>query len=276
MNTLRKMVQAILLAVPLLLAAQPAAVPTKAGSVQAQKKQYVCPMKEHTTVFDKPGECPECGMALIEKDASRNVAILIFDHVKSIDWTPEYEIFSNATYNVYTVAPEKKPIKAQFGLQVIPDFDFASAPAPDVLIIPGGGEHQADLPAPWAHGLPIPDDPKILGWVRKSAEHAKVVLSVCNGAFTLARAGLLDGRSATATRNLVSSLAQAGRDLRPVENRRWVEDGKFVTSGGESAGMDGAYHVLSMLEGEDAAARHARGMEYRWDPSGKDEPRPAR
>ena len=273
MNLFRKVTQALMLAVSLLLAARSAVLQADSPSAETKAKQYVCPMKEHTAVFDKPGSCPECGMALIEKDAARNVAILIFDHVKSIDWTPEFEIFSNATYNVYTVAPEKKPVKAQFGLQIIPDYDFASSPAPDVLIIPGGGEHQTGLPAPWAHSLPIPDDPRIFAWVRKNAEHARIVLSVCNGAFTLARAGLLDGRSATATRNLVQLLAETGHSIKPVENRRWVEDGKFVTSGGESAGMDGAYHVLAMLEGEAAASRHARGMEYRWDPSGDDAPR---
>ena len=100
--------------------------------------------------------------------------------------------------------------------------------------------------------------------------------SICNGAYTLARAGLLDGRSATTTRNIVKDLAQAGRGIKPVENRRWVEDGKFVTSGGESAGMDGAYHVLAMLEGENAARHHARGLEYRWDPTGEDAPAPAK
>ena len=276
MNTMRKLIPAILLATPLFLAFPAARLHADPPPAAEKKHQYVCPMKEHSAVFDKPGNCPECGMALIEKDAPRNVAILIFDNVKTIDWAPEYEVFANANYNVYTVAPEKKTIHAQFGLGIVPDYDFATAPAADVLIIPGGGVHQANLPAPWAHGLPIPDDPKILGWVKSAAERAKIVLSVCNGAYTLARAGLLDGRAATATRNLVRDLAQAGTGIRPVENRRWVEDGKFVTSGGESAGIDGAYHVLAMIEGEDAAARHARGMEYRWDPSGTDDPRPAR
>jgi len=278
----RGRVRATLIALLLVLAAFAAPLGADDGPAPQTQQQgqhrYVCPMREHTAVFDKPGDCPECGMALVEKESldHKNVAILIFDNVKTIDFAPEFEIFSQAGYNVYTVAPEKRAIRTVYGLEVTPDYDLAGAPPAEILILPGGGVHQASLPAPWAHGLPVPDDPRILAWVKRSAQGARIVLSVCNGAYTLARAGLLDGRSATTTRNLVAGLAQAGRGITPVENRRWVEDGKFVTSGGESAGMDGSYHVLAMLEGEDAARRHARGLEYRWDPAGDDRREPAR
>jgi len=276
MDRWHRRILAISLTVPLVLTAafafRLAADGMPATGRNEKARWYVCPMKEHTAVFDKPGSCPDCGMALVEKDSldRKNVAILIFDNVKTIDFAPEFEIFSQAGYNVFTVALEKKPVKAVYGLEVTPDYDLLGAPPAEILIIPGGGVHQASLPQPWSHGLPIADDPKILGWVKKAGQNAKIVLSVCNGAYTLTRAGLLDGRSATTTRSLVAGLAQTGHGITPVPDRRWVEDGKFVTSGSESAGMDGSYHVLAMLEGEESARRHARGLAYRWDSSGDD------
>lgn len=101
-------------------------------------------------------------------------------------------------------------------------------------------------------------------WLRETAEGADVVLSVCNGAYVLAKTGLLTGLKATTTRPLIEGLANAGEDITVVRDVRYVDNGKIVTAGGLSAGMDTALHVASRYIGVDQAQEVARMLEYAW------------
>ena len=99
-------------------------------------------------------------------------------------------------------------------------------------------------------------------------QKAQIVLSVCNGAFILAKAGLLNGLQATATRPLVHGLTSAAPNITIVEDTRFVDNGKVITSGGLSAGMDAALHVVARIKGEQTAERVAKGIEYEWNSEG--------
>jgi len=245
------------------------AEPAPEAAAAPAAKHWVCPMKDHEEVFDHPGTCPKCGMDLVEQRAAQVVDILIYDHIQDVDFAILPQIFGVARMDVHLVAPTKAVVTTTFGLKLTPDFSIDDAPAPDVLVIPGGGVHKANLPMPWAHVLPTEDDPRIFDWVRRSAEHARVVFSICNGAFVLAKAGLLDGLPATATASFVKYLPEAGKGISPRSGVRWVDAGKIVTSGGEACGIDAAFHVIARLQDEASARRLARAMEYRWDPEGK-------
>ncbi len=200
--------------------------------------------------------------------AKTNVAIFIFDGVQIIDYAGPYEVFGGARFNVYTVAPQKQPITTIYGMKVTPDYDFSNHPKPDILVIPGGGRSSAN-PSSWKPGLPVEDDPRIFKWVQDTAAQSQYVLSVCNGAFTLARAGLLDGLSATTTMPFLARLKEVAPRTKVITDKRWVDNGKIVTSGGLSAGIDAALHVVAKVLGPGDAQFLALGLEYRWDPEGE-------
>ena len=186
------------------------------------------------------------------------VAILIFDGVEIIDFTAPYEVFGLAGFNVFTVAEKKQMLTTSMNLQVTPNYELREAPQADILVLPGGR-----VP----HQLPS-DDPKVQ-WLLTQAKQADWVLSVCNGAFVLGAAGLLKGRRATTTAGMVDHLPMSVEGVIPVSDQRFVVDGKFVTSGGLSAGLDGALFVVSQMLSKGRAREIANNMEYNWDASGK-------
>jgi putative intracellular protease/amidase len=140
------------------------------------------------------------------------------------------------------------------GMSVNPGFTFATAPRPDVLVVPGGTVN------------PQLENPAVMRWIRESAKGAEVVLSVCNGAFFLARAGLLDGLEATTFAGLIDQLRAEAPKARVVTDRRFVDNGRIVTAAGLSAGIDGSLHVIEKLLGKGAAQLAAVSLEYDWRP----------
>jgi putative intracellular protease/amidase len=186
-----------------------------------------------------------------------NVAILIFEGVQIIDYTGPYEVFGQAGFEVFTVAQNPDPITTAMGMTVTPRYTFQNHPAADVLLIPGGnvGPHQ--------------NNPEVIRWIQENTKKAEVVLSVCNGAFFLAKAGLLDGLQATTFASLIPGLQQAAPGAKVVANQRFVDNGKIVTAAGLSSGIDGALHVVEKLLGRGWAQAVATGLEYNWDPESK-------
>jgi len=184
-----------------------------------------------------------------------NVAILIFEGVQIIDYTGPYEVLgSGRRRNVYTVAEKPDVITTAMGMKVVPNYTFANQPKPDIVVIPGGGVN------------PHLNNEAVIRWIRESAAQAKYVMSVCNGAFFLAKAGLLDGLTATTTAGLIDELAVAAPKTKVVYDQRFVDNGKIITTGGLSAGIDGAMHLIEKLEGRGAAIQTALGIEYNWQP----------
>lgn len=198
-----------------------------------------------------------------QKAVPRNLAILIFDGVQIIDYTGPYETFGHAyaddgpAFNIYTVSEKNNPITTAMGMIVTPKYNFENAPRPDVLLIPGGGvENQVA-------------NTNVIKWVQDKSKDAEVVMSVCNGAFILARAGLLDGLQATTTAGLIPMLRKAAPNTKVVDDRRFVDNGKIITTAGLSSGIDGSLHVIERFLGRGTAQMAALGMEYNWDPESK-------
>jgi transcriptional regulator GlxA family with amidase domain len=195
------------------------------------------------------------GLGCSSPGAAKNVAILIFDGVQIIDSMGPYEVFGQAGWNVYTVAATTAPVTTAMGQTLVPRYSFANAPKADILVTPGG---QVDGPM---------YDNGVLRFIRDQAQGAGVVLSVCNGALLLARTGLLDGLTATTFHGSIDELRAAAPRTRVVTGKRFVDNGKIVTSGGLSAGLDASLHVIEKLLGRPRAQEIARHLEYRWDPS---------
>jgi len=223
-------------------------------------KHYVCSpcgMDCDKLVYDHPGTCPICGAPLVDQSEAaaplaKKVALLVFTGVEPIDYTGPFEIFGAAGYDVYTVGATTDPVNTAFGMKVVPKFTFANAPKPDVLLIPGGGIKTAMESAP------------TIAWIQKTAGDAEITMSVCNGAFLLGKAGLLDGLSATTTAHRITELSTTYPKVKPVYDQRYVDNGKVIACGGLTSGMDGALHVVSRLSGKGTAQQVALGEEYDW------------
>ena len=104
----------------------------------------------------------------------------------------------------------------------------------------------------------------LLDWLKRRSGEADVVTSVCTGAALLARAGLLDGRSATTNKASFSWVVEQGPAVRWVRQARWVEDGRFVTSSGVSAGIDMTLAVIARVAAPETAEGIAVRMEFDW------------
>jgi transcriptional regulator GlxA family with amidase domain len=203
----------------------------------------------------------------------RSVGILIFDDVEVLDFAGPFEVFSrartepgaesrrsedSAPFRPFTVARRREAVQATGGLEVVPGHDFESAPPIDVLVVPGGFGTR-----------PLLEDDATLGWIARTAQTAELTTSVCTGALLLARAGLLDGRSATTHWLALDLLEEMGEGrIEVVRDRRFVDDG-IVTSAGVAAGIDMAFAVVERLCGREVADETARYIEYprRHDPA---------
>jgi putative intracellular protease/amidase len=206
--------------------------------------------------FAAPGNCPACGMALIEKSATDvprpKVAIFVFDGVQVIDFAAPYEVFGAAGYDVFTVGIENSPVTTNMNLTITPRYGFADSPVPDVLLVPGGNINRT-----------LSQD-TVLDWIRARSREARQTISVCNGAFFLAHAELLDGLTATTFYGAIEQLRNMHPNVTVVSDRRFVDNGTIITTAGLSSGIDGALHVVSKISGRGAAQMVALNMEYDW------------
>ncbi|HEX6250213.1 MAG TPA: DJ-1/PfpI family protein [Gemmatimonadaceae bacterium] len=196
----------------------------------------------------------------------RNVGILIFDNVEVLDFAGPFEVFSRtrlepgvesrrsddgAPFRVFTIAPAPGEITATGGLRVIPDYDFASAPRVDLLVVPGGFGTR-----------PLLANEAVLEWIRQQSATTEMMTSVCTGALLLARAGLLAHRRATTHWSSLDALAALDPSITVDQELRVVNDG-IVTSAGVSAGIDMALSVVESLHGREVADETAHYIEYR-------------
>jgi transcriptional regulator GlxA family with amidase domain len=190
----------------------------------------------------------------------RRVAVLMFDNVEVMDFAGPFEVFGvtglregKTLFDVYTVARADKPVMARNNLSVNPDYTFLDCPTPDILVVPGGFGTRREK-----------HNPAMIDFIRRQAEPAERVLSVCSGALLLAKAGLLNGLQATTHRGALAELAADAPMARVLETARVVDNGKVVLSAGISAGIDASLHIVAELHGVAQAQETADYMEYDW------------
>jgi transcriptional regulator GlxA family with amidase domain len=183
------------------------------------------------------------------------VAFLLSDDAVVIDFAGPWEVFCNVAipgradgpvFQLYTVAETLAPIRASGGMTIVPDHTFASAPAPQIIVIPAQR---------------APND-AVLAWVRTASQGAGLTMSVCTGAFLLAKTGLLSGQAMTTHHGAYTEFAMAFPDIALKRGARFVESGKFASAGGLSSGIDLALRVVERYFGRAAARNTANTLEY--------------
>lgn len=183
------------------------------------------------------------------------VAFLVSDTAVVIDFAGPWEVFQDVVvpgraqpnpFRLFTVAETTGSIRASGGMRIVPDYSIEDAPVPKVLVIP-------------AQKSP---SPAVIAWVRKVARTADMTMSVCTGAFLLARTGLLSGKPVTTHHGAFAELAIDFPDVTVRRGARFVDNGGIASSGGLSSGIDLALHVVERYFGRTVAASTADTMEY--------------
>lgn len=151
-------------------------------------------------------------------------------------------------FKLYTVAETSEPVKISGGMIVKPNYSIADAPQPDILVVPAMNIDEVG--------------PKVLTWLRSAHDKTQVTMSVCNGSYVLAKAGLLDGRTATAHHGGYGLLRAMFPLVNVIRGKRWHEDGRIATSGGLTSGQDLALRVVERYFGRTTASKTARQLEY--------------
>lgn len=194
-----------------------------------------------------------------------SVGIFVFDKVEVLDFTGPYEVFTCAArvrakqaavqqplFEVSTIGATTAPLQARAGLSVYPDYDFTRHPPIDILIIPGGV---------------VTDElvkEEVIQWITEMATTVQLTASVCTGAFLLAQAGLLNDKFATTHWEDIEDLRSMFPAVKVQSNLRWVDEGRVVTSGGISAGIDMSLHLVERLAGRELAEATAHQLEFDW------------
>ena len=188
------------------------------------------------------------------------VAFIIGRSAETIDFVGPWEAFYFAfrpspgamsmedmeLFQLYTVSDSKEPVRVSGGMRIIPDYTYADAPEPKVVVIPATTE-----------------SPEMLEWIRKVAKHSDVIMSVCIGAYRLAATGLLSRKTATTNDGSYVDIQRKYPDVHFVRDMRWVQsDPGIFTSGATGAGIDLALHIVDLYFGRDVAERAARSMNY--------------
>ncbi len=180
-----------------------------------------------------------------------NAAILLFDGVEVLDFAGPFEVFNAASFEIVTVGTKVGEIRTRGGLRIRPTQTIAEPLASStVLVIPGGFGTRIAM-----------RNETVLSWLRATAARSEIVLSVCTGSLLLAAAGALRGLRATTHHDALDELRSA-EPCCQVTGDRIVDNGAIVMAAGVSSGIDGAFHVLARLAGNQTAVMTARYIEY--------------
>jgi transcriptional regulator GlxA family with amidase domain len=182
--------------------------------------------------------------------SAMEISVLAFDGLTALDAVGPYEVFRSVPgWEVFFVGKERGEVRTDVGsLGLTVDHDFAERPEADVVLIPGGEGTRA-----------VMQDEEMLAWLRHADGGTRWTTSVCTGSLVLGAAGLLKDRKATSHWLYLDSLREHGAD--PVGGR-WVEDGKYLTAAGVSAGIDMALHLVGKEIGPEFGQAIQLAIEY--------------
>lgn len=192
-----------------------------------------------------------------------NVAFLIMDGTYNTELTAPYDIFQHTIFrkgikqmNVFTVADTDEAIVTFEGMRILPDFNYLkdSLPKIDILVVPSA-EHHLDTDL---------ENKALIDFVKKAGEEAQFVTSHCDGAFVLAKAGLLDGKVSTTFPSDIDKMREMFPDLDIRKEVLFVHDGKTITSAGGAKSFEAALYLCEYLYGPEIARSLAGGLVIDW------------
>ena len=177
---------------------------------------------------------------------------------------PHFDIFQHTIFregikpmNVFTVAATLGPVTTFEGVRILPDFSYRDKDLPkiDILVVPSAEHHlDSDL-----------ENKELIEFVKKTADSALYVTSHCDGAFVLAKSGIIDGIESTTFPGDIEKYQSAFPHLKVHKDVFFVHDGKFITSAGGARSFEAALYLTEVLYGEEIAQSLAGGLVIDWD-----------
>ncbi len=218
---------------------------------------------ENTTATKSEDTVGE-GSRLVLEPGRYNVAFLIMEGTYNTEFTAPFDIFQHTQYregikamNTFTVANSLKPVTTFEGVRILPDFNYLtdSLPPIDVLVVPSA-EHHLDTDL---------QDTLMLDFVKRTAQQAQFVTSHCDGAFVLAKAGLLNDVVSTTFPSDIGKYREMFPHLKVADSVLFVHDGKYITSAGGARSFEAALYLCEYLYGKEIAKSLAGGLVIDWD-----------
>ena len=192
-----------------------------------------------------------------------NVGFLIMDGVYNTELTAPYDIFQHTIFregiksmNTFLVADTHEPVRSFEGIKMIPDFNYLKDDLPhiDILVVPSA-EHHLDTDL---------ENEVLINWVKEVGEKAEFVTSHCDGAFVLAKAGLLDDVASTTFPSDIDLYRKTFPHLDVRSDVLFVHDGKYITSAGGAKSFEAALYLAEYLYGDSIARSLAGGLVIDW------------
>ncbi len=219
---------------------------------------FSCQQPSNENAISVPARQPDI------QPARYNAAFLIMDGVYNTELTAPYDIFQHTIFrdsiksmNTFLVANTLGPITSFEGIRLLPDYNYITDEIPpiDILIVPSAEHHlDSDL-----------DDHAMIDFVKKTAEHAMFVTSHCDGAFVLAKAGLLDDVVSTTFPGDIGKYKKMFPHLDVRDSVLFVHDGKYITSAGGAKSFEAALYLTEIMYGKEITQRLAGGLVIDWD-----------
>lgn len=205
---------------------------------------------------------PDPAATGLPPDRPLRAGFLVVDGVYNTELAAPYDVLQHTVFHtkpgieVFTVSPNGQPVTTFEGIRIAPHYSFANAPPIDILVVPSArGSMDKDL-----------ENRAMIDWVRQAAGRARHVVSLCDGAFVLAKAGLLDGVPATTFPEDYDRLVQMFPKVELRVNVSFVDSGKILTSQGGARSFDVAMYLVDKLYGQKVAQGIGQGLLIPWPP----------
>lgn len=195
------------------------------------------------------------------KDKPLQVLALVFDDYETLDLHGPIEMIGHMDNVEIKLVGAKSIVRSYQGPRVVTDQHLDQVSACDLLIIPGGIGTRG-----------LVEDQALMTWLRAQEKVSSKVFSVCTGSALLAQAGILDGVNATTNKMAYDWVTSLSKNVNWQPSARWVDDGKYLTSSGVSAGTDAALFYIAQLRGKTEAKRIERLTEYHWNDEASKDP----
>ncbi|WP_321826782.1 DJ-1/PfpI family protein [Maribacter dokdonensis] len=213
--------------------------------------------KKETTVVKETRQLPKL------EPSNYNVAFLIMNGTFNTEFTAPFDIFQHTKFrkgikamNTFTVANTLEPITTFEGVRILPDFDYTKDDLPkiDILVVPSA-EHSMDSDL---------KDEVMINFIKQIDKSALYMTSHCDGAFPLAKAGILDSVASTTFPSDIENYKAMFPNLDIKDNVLFVHDGKYITSAGGAKSFIAALYLCEILYGKDIAKSLAKGLVIDW------------
>lgn len=197
----------------------------------------------------------------VAEGESFNAGFLIMDGVYNSELMAPYDIFQHTIFHtsggikVFTIAPEKDTVITFEGLKLLPDFSFDDQyPEIDILVVPSA-EHHLDTDL---------ENETLIKFVNQTGSKADYTMSLCDGAFVLATAGLVDGKVSTTFPSDIGKYREMFPQLDVKEGLSFVHDQNLLTSAGGAKSYDVALYLVHHLYGDQVAKNVGKGLVIDW------------